>query len=116
MLFKGVKLDLPRELRGWDTGTICITSDIKVEPVGGTDFDFKEKKLVLHTLDARQKLPAAIAKENGDGSIVWDIDRDIRLPTYDKYSSCLFVDYGGGVTLGPLGKKSEAFAQICELC
>lgn len=114
LLFKGVKLDLPRNLRGWDTGTVCITSDIKVEQAEGVDFDFKEKKLVLHTLDASQKLPGASAKESSDGTIVWDVDKHIRLPTYDKYSSCLFVEYGGGLKLGPLGKKSEAFAQICK--
>lgn len=80
-MFKGVKVDLPRNLRGWDTGTICVTSDIKVEPVPDTDFDFKEKKLLLSTLEAKQKLPGAAAKENGDGSVVWDVDRHIRLPT-----------------------------------
>ena len=33
----------------------------------------------------------------------------------DKYSSALFLDYGGTATIGPLGKKSEAFAAVCEL-
>ncbi|KAK4055259.1 hypothetical protein OIV83_000541 [Microbotryomycetes sp. JL201] len=112
ILFKGVKLDLPRNLRGWDTGTVAITSDIKVEPVPGVDFDWDEKKLVLSTLEAKQKVPSKVAKKQADGSLVWDLDEDIRLPTYDKYSSALFLDYGGSVTIGPLGKKSEAYAAV----
>ncbi|ORY73397.1 hypothetical protein BCR35DRAFT_148274 [Leucosporidium creatinivorum] len=112
VLFKGVKLDLPQNLRGWDTGTVAVTSNIKVEPVAGVDFDFKEKKLLLSTLEAKQKLPGSTATTQADGSVTWDVDQHIRLPTYDKYSSALFLDYGGGTTIGPLGKKSEAFAAI----
>lgn len=40
---------------------------------------------------------------------------DLRLLADDKYSSALFLDYGGGFTVGPLGKKTDAFAAICEL-
>lgn len=81
VLFKGVKLDLPQNLRGWDTGTVAVTSDIKVEPVPGVDFDFKEKKLLLSTLEAKQKLPGSVATTQADGTITWDVDQHIRLPT-----------------------------------
>ncbi|SCV68713.1 BQ2448_834 [Microbotryum intermedium] len=110
VLFKGVKVELPRELRGWNTGTVCVTSNIKVEPVEGVDFDFKAKKIVLSTLEAKQKVPGRAAMVDDDGSIEWEVDEGIRLPTYDRYSSALFFDYGGGFTLGPLGDKTDAYA------
>ncbi|SGY31845.1 BQ5605_C002g01266 [Microbotryum silenes-dioicae] len=110
VLFKGVKVELPGELRGWNTGTVCVTSNIKVEPIEGVDFDFKAKKIVLSTLEAKQKVPGRAATVNADGSIEWDVDEDIRLPTYDRYSSALFFDYGGGFTFGPLGDKTDAYA------
>lgn len=81
VLFKGVKVDLPQNLRGWDTGTVTVTSDIKVEPIAEADFDFKEKKLLLSTLEAKQKLPGSVAKTESDGTIVWPVDQNIRLPT-----------------------------------
>ncbi|CEQ38684.1 SPOSA6832_00141, partial [Sporobolomyces salmonicolor] len=113
ILFKGVKMDLPRELSGWDTGTVCVTAPVKVEPVEGADFDWKEKKLVLSTLEAKQKIPSKAASTLSDRSIEWDVDEDIRLPTYDRYSSALYFDYGGAaLTVGPLGKKVEAFAAL----
>lgn len=107
-------MDLPRELSGWDTGTVCVTAPVKVEPVEGADFDWKEKKLVLSTLEAKQKIPSKAASTLSDRSIEWDVDEDIRLPTYDRYSSALYFDYGGAaLTVGPLGKKVEAFAALC---
>ncbi|GAA6059867.1 hypothetical protein JCM10212_007072 [Sporobolomyces blumeae] len=111
VLFKGVKLDLPRQLSGWDTGTVCIKAPVKVEPVAESDFDWKEKKLVLSTVEAKEKLSSRHAETTADGALQWQVEDDIRLPTYDRYSSALFFDYGGSkVKIGPLGKKMEAFA------
>ena len=115
ILFKGVQLNLPRELSGWDTGTVCITEPIRVEPVEGTDFEWREKKLVLSTLEAKEKLSKREARQDGN-ALIYDIDEPIRLPTYDRYSSALYFDYGGSsVKIGPLGKTRDAFATLCEL-
>ena len=65
----------------WDTGTVCITSAIKVEPVPGTDFDFKEKKMHISTLEAKQKVPGSAAAVGADGVLEYQIDEHIRLPT-----------------------------------
>ncbi|KAK4703048.1 hypothetical protein P7C70_g3172, partial [Phenoliferia sp. Uapishka_3] len=112
VLFKGIQVDLPPNLCGWDTGTVCVTSEIKVEPVPGSDFDFKEKKLFISTLEAKQKLPGSVSSLGPDGILHYEIDEHIRLPTYDRYASAVFFDYGGGFTLGPLGKKYDAFAAL----
>lgn len=115
ILFKGVQLNLPRELSGWDTGTVCITEPIRVEPVEGTDFEWREKKLVLSTLEAKEKLSKREARQDGN-ALIYDIDEPIRLPTYDRYSSALYFDYGGSsVKIGPLGKTRDAFATLCKL-
>ena len=97
VLFKGVKVDLPKNLRGWDTGTVAITSDIKVEPVKGVDFDWDEKKLVLSTLEAKQKLPGKSAKKQADGSLVWDVDHEIRLPTCELLPENSFLRRGSSL-------------------
>lgn len=57
-------------------------------------------------------MPARVANRTGDGAIEWDVDEDIRLPTYDRYSSAIYFDYGGSaVKIGPLGSKMDAFAE-----
>ncbi|GAA6035910.1 hypothetical protein JCM8097_005158 [Rhodosporidiobolus ruineniae] len=113
VLFKGVKVHLPRELSGWDTGTVTVKGPIRVEPVEGSNFDWKEKKLKLSTLEATQKVPSKAATMTSDRAIEWDVDEDIRLPTTDRYSSALTFDYGGdALTIGPLGNKVDAFAML----
>lgn len=114
VLFKGIQIDLPRNERGWDTATV-VASSVRVEPVENSTFNFKEKKLTLSTLEATQKLPASSANVDSTGKLEWTIDSHIRLPTYDRYSSALYFDYGGSsLAVGPLGTKVEAFATVCK--
>lgn len=108
---------MPRELSGWETGTICVTKPIRVEPVEGSDFDWREKKLLLSTLEAKEKLSSRHATLEGN-TLVYDVDEDepIRLPTYDRYSSALYFDYGGSkIHISKFGKVRDAFATCCEL-
>lgn len=108
-------MSLPKELAGWDTGTVCITAPVKVEPVADADFDWQEKKLVLSTVEAKEKISSRHAETTSDGSLTWNVEDDIRLPTYDRYSSAVYFDYGGSkVKIGPLGTKTEAFAVLCS--
>ncbi|GAA5918640.1 hypothetical protein JCM6882_007890 [Rhodosporidiobolus microsporus] len=114
VLFKGVKVNLPRELAGWETGTVSVVSPIRVEPAAGTSFNWREKKLILSTMEAKQKIPSKAATTLADGSLEWDVGEDgIRLPTTDRYSSALYFDYGGDpLTIGPLGSKLDAYATL----
>ncbi|GAA5828103.1 hypothetical protein JCM11251_002590 [Rhodosporidiobolus azoricus] len=114
VLFKGVNLSLPRELAGWETGTVTVVEPIRVEPAAESSFDWREKKLILSTTEAKQKLPAKAATTLSDGSLQWDVGEDgIRLPTTDRYSSALYFDYGGdAITIGPLGNKLEAYGTL----
>lgn len=116
LLFKGIEIDLPKELRGWDTGTVCVRSPVKVELNDDvTDFDLKAKKLLLATTVARQRLPGHKAtKVDNERAVEWNVDEDIRLPVYDRYSSALYFDYGGHqYSVGQLLKdKPDAFAAL----
>lgn len=48
LLFKAVDISLPRSLQGWDTGTVCVTTHVRIESTG--DYEFGEKKLIISTL------------------------------------------------------------------
>ncbi|BGP55089.1 hypothetical protein JCM8202v2_002684 [Rhodotorula sphaerocarpa] len=112
ILFKGLKMKLPRQLSGWETGTICIVDSIRVEPEKGANFDWAEKKLQISTIEAKEKLPAKQAKHEGD-TLVYEHEEPVRLPTYDRYSCCLYFDYGGtAIKVGKLGKDRDAFATL----
>lgn len=107
-------MKLPRQLSGWETGTICIVDSIRVEPEKGANFDWAEKKLQISTIEAKEKLPAKQAKHEGD-TLVYEHEEPVRLPTYDRYSCCLYFDYGGtAIKVGKLGKDRDAFATLCK--
>jgi hypothetical protein len=108
-LFRSVKTDLPRELLGWDTGTVEVIGDISVESVG--DHDFKTKKLSFSTTEDEYKAPTKSARiENGN--VFWDLPEDIvRLPVYNRYASALLFEIGSG---GPgfIGADSDYVAMV----
>lgn len=84
VLFKSVKLDLPEQLRGWSTGTICVVDKVKVESMNDdSEFKLDGKKLVISTLEGSQKLgPGSDSRMGANGSsLEWEVDSHIRLPT-----------------------------------
>jgi hypothetical protein len=106
-LFRSVKTDLPKALLGWDTGTVEIVSDIKLE---STDqFDFKTKKLSISTTEDEYKAPSSSAQVvNGD--VTWDLPVEkVRLPVYNRYASAVLFEIGSG-GIGPLGADSDFVA------
>lgn len=72
-------MQLPREMLGWDTGTIEVTDHCKVEAVG--TFEFGERRLTVSTIEAKQKLPGSLATKRDDGVLEWEVSNTIRLPT-----------------------------------
>lgn len=81
ILFKSVEAQLPKNQLGWSTGTVCVVDHVRLEPVEGSTFEFKEKKLVVSTSEASQKLAGSVANIDTSGKIQWDVDESIRLPT-----------------------------------
>jgi hypothetical protein len=106
-LFRQVKTDIPRELCGWDTGTVEILDNIRIESTD--DYDFKTKKLVISTSDDEYKAPTSAATVT-DGDVHWDLPVDkVRLPVYNRYASAVLFEIGSG-GIGPLGADSDFIA------
>jgi hypothetical protein len=95
LLFKGVNLQLPPSLHGWETGTVEVLSDIRAS---GLDSSFASKQLILRTTDDVEKLPRSAASLDG-GDIIWALgkkeDEERRLPIYHRFASALVIDIGG---------------------
>jgi hypothetical protein len=109
-LFRSVKTDLPRNMLGWDTGTVEVVGDVSIEAVG--DHDFKTKKLSFSTTEHEYKAPSKVARVEGSGRITWDLPEDVvRLPVYNRYASALLFEIGSG---GPgfIGQDSDYIAMV----
>lgn len=72
---------------------MCITSAVKIEPVPESDFDFKEKKMYVSTLEAKQKVHGSAATLNPDGTLEYAIDEHIRLPTCEPLLAPNLIRY-----------------------
>lgn len=109
-LFKAVEANLPKQMLGWETGTVELLSDVVFEPTqeGG---DFHTKKLHLSTNDSDYKVPSKAAHSEGN-SVRWDLgDEDVRLPIYSRFSNSLHFDCGGS-SLNPLSSEPDAVAVL----
>ncbi|KZS93944.1 hypothetical protein SISNIDRAFT_474054 [Sistotremastrum niveocremeum HHB9708] len=97
LLLRPVKTDLPRSLRGWDTGTVELLSPVSVEIKDEARQHFSDpKKLTISTTDSNDKVPASEAEVLEEGRVTrWNLDA-MRLPVYNRYSSSLTFEVGGG--------------------
>ncbi|KAJ9480274.1 hypothetical protein PHBOTO_003500 [Pseudozyma hubeiensis] len=100
LVFRSIKAQLPKNVLGWDTATVELLSEIEIQG----DEKLKSKKIKVSTGDDTQKIyPGQPVPE--------DAETLVRLPVYDRYSSLLTFDLGGGgLSLGPLGGKPDAVA------
>ncbi|KAN0059936.1 hypothetical protein ACQY0O_007909 [Thecaphora frezii] len=104
LCFRSVRAKLPQQLLGWDTATVELLSAITIEG----DAKLKSKKIKVSTGDATERIAPSQEVPEGKETLV-------RLPVYDRYSTLLTFDVGGGgVSLGPFGGKPEAVA-VCAL-
>ncbi|KZP31751.1 hypothetical protein FIBSPDRAFT_813379 [Athelia psychrophila] len=95
LLFKAVDVQLPRELCGWETGTVEVLSDLRASGVGEA---FAGQKVVLKTTDDVEKISGSAARADAS-DVVWDIAakdgaEERRLPVYHRYASALVVEIG----------------------
>ncbi|PWN47037.1 hypothetical protein IE53DRAFT_275014 [Violaceomyces palustris] len=100
-VFRSIKAQLPRELLGWDTATVELVSEIDVQATDPSwESKLRGKKVRASTgVDTRKIRPDVEKPEEGEALA--------RLPVYDRYSSMLTFDIGGG---GILGSKPDAIA------
>ena len=86
MVFRSVELQLPKQLLGWDYGTLEITG-----PVTSNDLpaDLQGLRMKLRTTVNRGKMYPS--HDHGK----WEAkkDRNVRLAVRNRYSSCMVVEF-----------------------
>ncbi|GJE96327.1 C2 domain-containing protein [Phanerochaete sordida] len=107
-MFRQVATPLPRTLLGWETGTLEVLKEIRIEPAEGFK-GFDTKKLEIVVTDDSYKVPSSAARAEG-GCVVWDPPVEkVRLPVYNRYSSAVVFEIGSG-GIGPLGADCDFIA------
>jgi hypothetical protein len=95
IVFRSVQLQCPREMLGWEYGTLDIKPFVKAIDVPK---DLENLRMKIRTTLARAKLHSGT--EDGelnqhDGHVVWKTKKDgsLRLPVRKRYSSPLVVEF-----------------------
>lgn len=91
MVFRSIQLQAPRELLGWDYGTLEATGPITSDDI---DPDLRGLRLKLRTTVHRAKLYSS-SNTDGEEGAKWagKKDRPVRLAVRKRYSSCLVVEF-----------------------
>lgn len=84
IMFRNVQMKLPREILGWDVGTL----EIQPDATGEIPEELKACRLVYRTLYAKGKMAT-----QGDGHWREKKGRPIRLAVKKRYSSCLLIQF-----------------------
>ena len=89
MVFRSIQLQISKELRGWDFGTLEITG-----PIVSNDLatDLRGLRLKLRTSVNRGKM---YTSNNNNNNIHWTgkKGRPVRLGVRKRYSSCLVIEF-----------------------
>jgi len=111
VLFESVQMQLPKNLLGWNTATLEITSPIRAELSDELAAYLKKKgqKLKLKTVEDIIKIPQVNEQETSN-NVVWvneaqipDHDRTLlRVPIYERYKSNVSFQIGGNSVIGSL--------------
>ncbi|KEP50963.1 hypothetical protein V565_070100 [Rhizoctonia solani 123E] len=109
VLFKAVDAKLPRNMLGWDTGTVELLSAITItpEPNANGRIPSKPTKLRVSTTDSTEVIAPKTATLS-DGIVSYNIDK-LRLPVYSRYASSCVFEFGGG---GIVGGAPDAIAVL----
>ncbi len=91
MVFRSIQLQAPKELLGWDYGTLEVTGPITSDDI---DPDLRGLRLKLRTTVHRAKMYSS-SNTDGDEGAKWagKKDRPVRLAVRKRYSSCLVVEF-----------------------
>jgi hypothetical protein len=99
-MFRSVQLRLPKELLGWDWGTLQITSDIRSKDLAP---EYTSLRLKLHTTLSKGKMRST------EGGWKGKHDRPVHLAVRKRYRSCVVIEFRRN-RIGP--DKTPAFAVI----
>ena len=107
LAYRGVQATLPKNMLGWDTGTVEIESaTLEVNDSHAADFAAEKTRLRVVTADMTEVLPKKEAEVSGN-NVTWHMD-PLRLPVYSRYQSSIVFEIGKSRgPLSTLGIKSE---------
>lgn len=107
MVFRSVQLQAPRELLGWEYGTLDIRHDVHGINLPS---DIQGCKIKARTKVSKGKFKAAGSSESAEGGCVWKAKHchPLRLAVRKRYSSCLVLEFHSKASL--VGDKIVAFA------
>ncbi|KAG9019015.1 hypothetical protein FRB90_007187 [Tulasnella sp. 427] len=111
LLFKSVKLELPRAALGWDTATVEISKPLAltIKDKSKAAWITKGTNMVVSTTDSTDQLSKSEATfDSASGSLSWKFDV-LRLPVYTRYASSVYFEFGTG---GLLNRKPDAIAVL----
>lgn len=111
VLFKSFKVSLPKELRGWDTGTLHLLSDVKIEVDEKHADKLHGDVLTVGNSESTRKIAGKLSSKDSATSVSWTLDPQVRLPIYSRYQSAVHFNIGGAGVLG-VGGSAEAFASL----
>lgn len=88
MVFRSIQLQAPKELLGWDYGTLEVTGPIRSKDIAP---DLRALRLKLRTTVHRGKMYSS----DPNGSIQWKgkKDRSVRLAVRKRYCSSLIIEF-----------------------
>jgi len=110
--FRGIQTTLPKNLLGWDTGTLEIFN-VSLQVDNTSKLDAKAARIRVVTAESTEQIPKKEASVNGN-TVDWEMDQ-FRMPVYSRYRSSVVFEIGkGDGVLSTLGVKKvpEAIAVL----
>ncbi|KAH7391839.1 meiotically up-regulated gene 190 protein [Pyrenochaeta sp. MPI-SDFR-AT-0127] len=101
MVFRSTQLQVPKNMLGWDYGTLNINSTVKAIDIPE---DLQALRMKIRTRTSRGKLHSRgrNGKAHGeDGQTVWTTrnDKNIRLPVRMRYAAPMIIEFRQDATL-----------------
>ncbi len=84
MVFRSIQLQVPKELLGWEYGTLEVTSNIKSSDLSQ---DYSNLRLKIRTAVGKGKMASSSDGWKGKK------DRAVRIAVRKRYSSCVVIEF-----------------------
>ncbi|WFC99598.1 hypothetical protein MYAM1_002343 [Malassezia yamatoensis] len=111
LLFKAVKLEIPRELRGFNTVHVDILSNIELD-IPDKEWNSKLQGLKVTIIAGLNEFKMKALKRHPECS---EDDPLITIPVYERYSTLLVFEFGRNPIPGLNKPSAISVLPLCEL-